>query len=378
MRNWSIWTRHRNFIPIVIEQIILPGGWTTDGKFPLLANGCGGLGLVVSGVWCCTTPIACGEFCSSRNSKGDLTDFLHFGFRLIYLSCIDIHQGSNTDHDHWKTTDQDDQAFETVELMAFQQDLDWNGIGMEKKLRERMIFYRFQERPHVHNDMDSLDAQVKDLQQNSIGKEWVTLTTHVFLFQIECEMTDLQMFQFIFMKIWPTPDPCIDNVRKAFPTSDLAETIHAHQTRAIARELTCNRPSNVLWIVTHFVGICPFDVIDAINASSSSFLSLSFFTKLKSKTISMTESFRSMSMHYLSIARLAKVSLSPLVRCRWQSKLATIPLQASEEDPFTLEDEAPFNGGLCEWGEGDVGIMRDDAAAANDGWIRRSMTVELT
>ena len=34
-------------------------------------------------------------------------------------------------------------------------------------------------------------------------------------------------------------------------------------------------------MVTHLVGICPLDVTAATNASSSSFLSLSFLTKLK-------------------------------------------------------------------------------------------------
>ena len=71
------------------------------------------------------------------------------------------------------------------------------------------------------------------------------------------------------------------------------------------------------------------------------------------------------------MARLANVSLSPLVRCRWQSRLATIPLHASDDEPPAVDEEAPFNGGLCECG-GEEGIINLDeeaaaAAAANDG-----------
>lgn len=134
--------------------------------------------------------------------------------------------------------------------------------------------------------------------------------------------------------------------------------------------LTCKRPSNVRWIVTHFVGICPFDVIEATSASNSSFLSFNFFTKLKANVLRRNKT-KKFVQFYLSIARLANVSLSPFVRWRWQSKVATIPLHASDDDPFVLEDEAPVNGGLCECDDGDVGIRRDDPA--NDGWIRRSI-----
>ncbi len=81
---------------------------------------------------------------------------------------------------------------------------------------------------------------------------------------------------------------------------------------------------------------------------------------------------------YLSIARLANVSLSPFVRCLWHKRFATIPLQASEDGPPLFDVDAPFDGGLWEWGGGEADIILDDdaaaaaAAAANDGWIRRS------
>ena len=74
--------------------------------------------------------------------------------------------------------------------------------------------------------------------------------------------------------------------------------------------LTCNRPSRVLWIVTHLVGWAPLVVIAVIKASSSSLFSFNFLTKL-------------------SIARLAKDSLSP--PCRWHMRLWTILRQASAE-----------------------------------------------
>ena len=73
---------------------------------------------------------------------------------------------------------------------------------------------------------------------------------------------------------------------------------------------TCNLPSRVLCIVTHFVGWAPFVVIAVIKLSSSSRFSLSFFTKL-------------------SIARFEKDSLSP--PWRWHIKLWTILRQASAE-----------------------------------------------
>jgi hypothetical protein len=139
------------------------------------------------------------------------------------------------------------------------------------------------------------------------------------------------------------------------------------------RNETCNLPSSVLWIVTHFVGICPLDVTAATNASSSSFLSFSFFTKLKKNNISISpEHFDD----YLSIARLANVSLSPFVRCLWHKRVATIPLHASDEGPPPFDEDAPFDGGLWEWSGGEADIILDDeaaaAAAAKDGWIRRS------
>ena len=34
-------------------------------------------------------------------------------------------------------------------------------------------------------------------------------------------MADLQMFQFVFMQIWPTPNASIDNMREAFSTGNL-------------------------------------------------------------------------------------------------------------------------------------------------------------
>ena len=110
----------------------------------------------------------------------------------------------------------------------------------------------------------------------------ITLTTNIFLFQIECQMTDLQMFQFVLVQIRPTPDPSVDHVRKSFPSSDLCHSktsLTPLQTHSLINP-TCNRPSSVLWIVTHLVGICPLEVIEATSASNSSFLSFNFFTRL--------------------------------------------------------------------------------------------------
>jgi hypothetical protein len=160
---------------------------------------------------------------------------------------------------------------------------------------------------------------------------------------------------------------------KTFSTSNLNIKTNNQIFILNFQSKTCNLPSSVRWIVTHFVGICPFVVTDATNASSSSFLSLSFLTKLKEKM--MTHIFPHI-FFYLSIARLANVSLSPFVRWRWHKRLATIPLHASDDGPLLFDVDAPFNGGLWEWDGGEADIILDDdaaaAAAANDGWIRRS------
>lgn len=72
---------------------------------------------------------------------------------------------------------------------------------------------------------------------------------------------------------------------------------------------------------------------------------------------------------YLSIALLENVSLSPFVRCRWHNRLATIPLQASDDaPPPPFDDDAPFDVGLCECsgGEPDIILPEDDDAPLID------------
>ena len=46
------------------------------------------------------------------------------------------------------------------------------------------------------------------------------------------------------------------------------------------RPATCNRPSKVLWMVTHFVGWAPLVVMAVIKLSNSSLFSFNFFTRL--------------------------------------------------------------------------------------------------
>lgn len=72
--------------------------------------------------------------------------------------------------------------------------------------------------------------------------------------------------------------------------------------------LTWSRPSRVRWMVTHLLGWAPLVVMAVMSESSSSFFSFSFFTRL-------------------SMARLAKVSLSP--PCLWHIRLCTMLRQAS-------------------------------------------------
>lgn len=75
-------------------------------------------------------------------------------------------------------------------------------------------------------------------------------------------------------------------------------------------KLTCKRPSNVRWIVTHLLGCAPFVVIAVIKESSSSRFSFNFLTSD-------------------SMALLEKPSLSP--PCLWHISEWTILRQASAE-----------------------------------------------
>lgn len=80
------------------------------------------------------------------------------------------------------------------------------------------------------------------------------------------------------------------------------------KTKNFEQHYTCKRPSNVRCMVTHLLGCAPLVVMAVMRESSSSFFSFSFLTKL-------------------SIARLAKLSLSP--PCRWHIRLCTMLKQAS-------------------------------------------------
>ena len=74
---------------------------------------------------------------------------------------------------------------------------------------------------------------------------------------------------------------------------------------------TCRRPSSVRCIVTHFVKCAPLVVMAVTKDSSSSLLSLSFFTND-------------------SMALLANVSDSP--PCLWHIRLCTMLAHASKVD----------------------------------------------
>ena len=95
--------------------------------------------------------------------------------------------------------------------------------------------------------------------------------------QVERELAVLDLLQLILVKIRPSPDTSVDHMRKPFPTSNLPTVIlRTLFTRIVL--LTCNRPSRVLWIVTHLVGWVPFVVTAVIKASSSSRFSFNFLT----------------------------------------------------------------------------------------------------
>lgn len=123
------------------------------------------------------------------------------------------------------------------------------------------------------------------------------------------------MFQFVFMQIRPSPNTCVYYMRKTFlasylkPSNSLKYT-HTYKLKFNFIIPTCNRPSNVLCIVTHLLGCAPFVVMAVISESSSSLFSLSFFTRD-------------------SIALFENPSLSP--PCLWHIKLCTILRQASAE-----------------------------------------------
>lgn len=85
-------------------------------------------------------------------------------------------------------------------------------------------------------------------------------------------------------------------------------SVFSYNKKELNIKPTCRRPSKVLCMVTHLLGWAPFVVMAVIRESSSSFFSFSFLTRL-------------------SIARLAKLSLSP--PCRWHIRLCTMLRQAS-------------------------------------------------
>ena len=102
-----------------------------------------------------------------------------------------------------------------------------------------------------------------------------------------------------------------------FGTYSLLKAWHANFKTCILRLIptrmkwfTCNLPSRVLCIVTHFDGWAPLVVIAVIRLSSSSLFSFNFLTRD-------------------SMARLAKDSLSP--PCLWHIKLCTMLRHASAD-----------------------------------------------
>lgn len=216
---------------------------------------------------------------------------------------------------------------------------------MSRRKSDRNSSYRCLEKRRVRNERDSLDG--KEDQNHRPSRKNCRLTTHVFLLQIEGEMTDLQMFQFVFMKIRPTPNPSVDNMRKTFTTGDLIDSIDV--------DPICSRSTYLQSAIQRALNRHTFsrDLSARRNRGDQCvqfvFFIFQFFHQTEERKI-RAESIcvRLHSFRYLSIARLAKVSLSPFVRCRWQSRVDTIPLHASDDEPFALEEDAPVNGGLCE------------------------------
>ena len=49
----------------------------------------------------------------------------------------------------------------------------------------------------------------------------VRVDTNAVLFKIKGKLAELDMLQFIFVKIWPSPDACVDNMRETLATSYL-------------------------------------------------------------------------------------------------------------------------------------------------------------
>ena len=84
--------------------------------------------------------------------------------------------------------------------------------------------------------------------------------------------------------------------------------ICASKEKALVEKFTCNRPSSVLWIVTHLLGCAPFVVMAVIRESNSSRFSFNFLTND-------------------SMALLANPSLSP--PWRWHMSEWTIDRHAS-------------------------------------------------
>lgn len=53
----------------------------------------------------------------------------------------------------------------------------------------------------------------------------VGVHTHVIVLQIECILTELDMLEFILVKVWPSPQTSIYNMRETFPPSHLQTSI---------------------------------------------------------------------------------------------------------------------------------------------------------
>ncbi len=49
----------------------------------------------------------------------------------------------------------------------------------------------------------------------------VGVHTHVIVLQIECILTELDMLEFILVKVWPSPQTSIHDMRETFPPSHL-------------------------------------------------------------------------------------------------------------------------------------------------------------
>ena len=59
----------------------------------------------------------------------------------------------------------------------------------------------------------------------------VRVDTHIVIFEVKGILAELHMLEFIFVKVGPAPQSCINDMRKTFPSCHLMRKRHRERER---------------------------------------------------------------------------------------------------------------------------------------------------